>query len=131
MSRLTEKNIKSGIYYPLETESTYDECKMNCVRKLGQLEDIEEEMGCPIETLTKAIKNGIWIIPPHSEKRIPIFVRHPYLIFEESINKEGEMENKPLFLFMYRFDEYIHNSGYYFLEDCGKTWALTKEELER
>lgn len=97
--------------------------------KLSRYEDLEEELGCPAETLVKAIGKGIWIIPPHSEERIPMFVRHPYLTFDESINKKGEWENKPLFFFMYRFDEYICNSGYYFLEDYGKTWALTKEEL--
>ena len=114
------KKLLKNYDYPLIEEA---------VDKLGDLEDIEEELGCSFRLMTEAIKNGIWIIPPHSEKKIPMFVRHPYLTFDESINKKGEMERKPLFFFMYRFDENIHNSGYYFLEDCGKTWALTREGL--
>ena len=29
-------------------------------QKLGNLEDIEEEMGCPLEVVIKALKNGIY-----------------------------------------------------------------------
>lgn len=53
MSRLTEK-LKNGNYI----------CgiiKGGFVDKLGRLEDLEEELGCPLDVLVKALMNGIWI----------------------------------------------------------------------
>lgn len=64
--------------------------------KLGQLEDIEEELGIDLITLFKALKDGYW------------YKEDNEIIFEEP-NGEGLREML---------------CGY------GKTWALTKEELE-
>lgn len=50
--RLTEK-LKSGNYI----------CgiiKGGFVDKLGKIEDLEEQLGCPLEVLGKALKNGIY-----------------------------------------------------------------------
>ena len=55
MSRLTYKDIKvSGGYNAVDTD------EYACVVKLGKLEDFEEELGCPLEVVVKAIQNGIW-----------------------------------------------------------------------
>ena len=54
MKRLTIKIDKGYI-----TDDT--KCMHNkYIDKLGQLEDVEEELGCPLEVVFKALKNGIW-----------------------------------------------------------------------
>ena len=81
----------------------------DAIDKLGQLEDIEEELGIDLITLLKAVKNGVW-------------VRHPY----NSIDYEP-------FRIDYGID-YKTNEEYMFIcgmeiKDYGESWALTKEEL--
>ena len=72
--------------------------------KLGQLEDIEEELGIDLITLFKAMKNGFYDKHFHYGSAV---INNGYIC--------------------YYFDE----SGIrYKLKDYGKTWALTKEELE-
>ena len=77
--------------------------------KLGQLEDIEEELGIDLVTLFKALK-GIYIKPNN------IYVGSPYLCFAENENRELEFQFKI-------------GDTWYKVKDYGKTWALTKEEL--
>ena len=51
MKRLTER--RNGLYYDIE------ECVVsNCSQKLGQLEDIEEELGIDLITLFKILEQG-------------------------------------------------------------------------
>lgn len=55
MNRLT---IKNGNYYCSPDSETslkplYD--------KLGKLEDLEEQLGCPLEVVFKALKNGAYL----------------------------------------------------------------------
>ena len=76
--------------------------------KLGQLEDIEEELGIDLITLFKALKNGCYV-KPWTE------IKYSYEIRTGSDN-----------IHLYLLDE---NDNDYSLKDYGKTWALTKEEL--
>lgn len=116
MSRLTEKNIKSGIYYPLETEPTYDECKIICVQKLGKLEDIEDELGIDLTTFVKLTKaKEIYDIEEDDTTTFTYIDFENHLIV--CIDDFDEMSER-YFEWSYRFKDY------------GKTWALTKEELE-
>ena len=78
--------------------------------KLCQLEDIEDELGIDLITLFKALKNGI-VIKDEPLQNYPCSLNH---------NDIG------WFLFV-RTDGVL---GSYYLKDYGKTWALTKEELE-
>ena len=78
------------------------------LKKLGQLEDIEDELGIDLITLFEALKNGIWLkdkkdqfIPYHCLLRDDFIL----VLYEDIYKKE------------------------YLLKDYGKTWALTKEEL--
>ena len=51
MSRLTYKDNKvSGGYNAVDTD------EYACVVKLGKLEDLEEQIGCPLEVVFKALK---------------------------------------------------------------------------
>lgn len=81
--------------------------------KLGQLEDIEEELGIDLILLLKAVKDGV-------------YVKHCYNTHCESID-----------YMPFRVDywkDYIEGKKGWLIcgfepKDYGKTWALTKEEL--
>ena len=93
--------------------------------EVGQLEDFEEYFGIELITLLKALKNGIYITIKVLEfgkfKKIIRYIAPDALAFRTDI--------KP-----YQFDFcdilLCHESGRYTLDRYGKTWALTKEELE-
>lgn len=80
------------------------------LNKLGRLEDIEEELGIDLLTFFKALRSGIHVIDDG----------YPYddrvdLIYSSSIpcGFKGKVSDHCVFF-----------------KDYGKTWALTKEELE-
>ena len=117
--RLTEKifvNNKFSHYgtKALEQPENYDRNSLikldntaEIVDKLGQLEDIEEELGIDLITLFKALKNGVWFKDKNSE------VRYSFNI----TNYVGEKRIQ------------IGDETFRRFQDYGKTWALTKEEL--
>lgn len=55
MSRLTEKVKNTDDYIKLATKD-----KQEFINKLGRLEDLEEEIGCPLEVMLKALKYGFY-----------------------------------------------------------------------
>lgn len=85
----------------------------NAIDKLGQLEDIEEELGIDLFILFKALTEGMYV---RNEKMAMIY----------DINlKEKRFESGC-------FNDYgMEEYEYYYFKDYGKTWALTKEELEK
>lgn len=112
MNRLTQK-IKDT--YLTETDNAcLDYCEQartyiggNVLNKLGQLEDIEEELGINLITLFKALNQFY-------AKDLDCYCPRPTILFK-SVKNEW-------------FIKWINN--YYKLKDYGKTWALTREELE-
>ena len=117
--RLTGKT-KSGWYFANE----------DLTIKLGQLEDIEDELGIDLITLFKAIHNGVWA--KNSEQGIHFISMIDWVCEVSKIhNIDGTTYLKPL----YQFNVWEGNSEdkddfVYYLKDYSKTWALTKEELE-
>ena len=53
MSRFTKYDEKQKQYIRLVSRLAVD-------NKLGKLEDLEEQLGCPLDVVFKAIKNGIY-----------------------------------------------------------------------
>ncbi len=105
--RLTKKNQNS---YSYKTEGVYIE-STECLNKLGQLEDIEEELGIDLATLFKALKQGYIYYP----------INCPNDCYKYKIEC---LYMKP------RIHLYVTDGvGGCYMEDYGKTWALTKEEL--
>ena len=89
------------------------------------LEDIEEELGIDLVTLFKALKNGIYGTSYGTSKEEKHFVSY-YKLSDIDIKK---YDGKIAFIY------HLGNLSYsdfivYKLEDYGKTWALTKEELK-
>ena len=108
--RLTEKwNGIDGLGY---TCADYEVPKI--IEKLGQLEDIEEELGIDLVTLFKALKDGFYVKGEDGKC---------FADFESPAGKLslscGEL-----------FYGHIRSYQYIKLKDYGKTWALTKKELE-
>ena len=78
----------------------------NACQKLGQLENIEEELGIDLITLFKALTQFY-------AKDLDCYCPHPISLFKDVHN-----------------EWYIQWVGrYYKVKDYGKTWALTREEL--
>ena len=100
MNRLT---IKNGDYYC----SPDSETSLKPVYdKLGKLENIEEEVGIDLITLFKALKYGIYKKGRNSFKGLILYSKMPmFSFYHKTIDAE-------------------------LIEDYGKTWALTREELE-
>ena len=104
MNRLTEKASDFKIY-------GHYQCNGNAIDKLGQYEDLEEELGIDLITLFKATQQGIWM------KRNKVFYFFDNLIVDfkhkclVQIVSNDEVETFP-------FDSY------------GEDWALTREELK-
>lgn len=124
MSRLTKK--RDGFYYDI------DECMVsNCSQKLGPLEDIEEELGIDLITLFKIIKQK-YVYTNSFNKRVEQFV----LTKIDGIEKDYLGRNYLKLDFQeVEYDENGNeiDSIVHWIpdtKDYGKTWALTKEELE-
>lgn len=81
-----------------------------CIDKLGQLEDIEEELGIDLIILVKALKNGIVLANEKPRKRpcqLRMFYEKPMLVVDYGDGTCSE----------------VYVAGY------KNSWALTKEEL--
>ena len=89
--------------------------------KLGQLEDIEDELGIDLITLFKALKNGVYIkvvdnlMEEYFGERVGAIIKR-YVV---NINQ----------FYIQSCDFLTPGSFNVALKDYGKTWALTKEEL--
>ena len=79
-------------------------------QKLGQLEDIEDELGIDLITLFKALKNGIYVKTKNGiSKHYTIHLM--------------KWQQTNIYCLYYRPYSHI------WFKDYGKTWALEKEEL--
>ena len=90
------------------------------LNKLGQLEDIEEELGIDFITLFKALKNGFY----HIDKNKHIYTTKP------TKGNGGAMNFYACLECIIAEDTY-GDQYIYSLKDYGKVWALTKEELKQ
>ena len=122
MERLTERktsypscdkngNLERVDYIEIKDKSLAEE-------KLVQLEDVEDELKVDLTILFKALKNGCFA--------------------KETFDYMGKKQTQIIFTeftqlyYADDLDDYlIHiRTRDYYLKDYGKTWALTKEELE-
>ena len=122
MSRLTNKDCYKYEDFVFSLRNKLigtSEVDDSMYKKLKSLENIEEEIGIDLITLYKALKNGFWSIDEnkHIYKMKPdkgnggamsFYASCDCIIAEDTFN-----------------DQYI-----FLLKDYGKTWALTREELE-
>ena len=118
MSRLTNKKCyryEDFIFSLRNKLITPNEIDNSIYKKLKILEDIEEELGIDLITLFKAL--------------IQMFVFHKENVKIELIGIHFKsIKSNELYLFGF-VEDTVH-AVYLSLKDYGKTWALTKEELE-
>lgn len=112
MNRITEK-YDDGSY-------GISNCTCEVEKKLGKLEDIEDKLGCSIELYYKMCIEGteLCALPPCSN--VILIQWHRQYIHHK------DFEGNAVFCL-------IVNSTLtplYYVKDYGKTWALTREELE-
>ena len=88
------------------------------IDKLGQLEDIEEELDIDLITLFKALKQGIYYFANLTQ------LTKDYVWLADNYISVGTRE-KLSYFFITAFERKT-----LLFADYGKTWALTKEELE-
>ena len=117
--RLTKKydgnyHQYDGTYVKPQGEDSKD-WKDKCVNKLGQYEDIEEEFGVDFITLYKAATCGICVREHNTD--------------EQEITFENVVIDFDNHLLLFKFPREEIGKGRSF-SGYGKTWALTKEELE-
>ena len=86
--------------------------------KLADLEDIEEEIGVDLTILFKALKNGVYYFNDQGQ------LIHEYVWLINNYISVGT-HDKISSSFMTIYENQI-----LLFQDYGKTWALTKEELE-
>lgn len=116
--RLTTKYLQSDNYFADAisedaTEEERNKYNYSIIKKLGQLEDIEDELEIDLITLFKALtKDFVYIY--HNEELTKCEQAPCLLCFDGDYCLE------------YHFDNDIEQV---YLKDYGKTWALTKEEL--
>ena len=135
MERLTHK--VDGEYYPIQ--NILGSVRPRIHNKLGKLEDIEEELGVSLEAIFKAYKVGIWTKGGYYDACYldanPVFVKGKelhigfnwYLQYDNEDLDNSFQEEDALCLFSMEYEDKIYCTR---LKDYGKTWALTREELE-
>lgn len=107
MNRLTELIDIDGMEIKVSKERPLSNQNLGeILHKLYALEDIEEEIGIDLITLFKALKYGIYKKGKNNFKGLILYSKMPMLLF---YHKTIDVE---------------------LIEDYGKTWALTREELE-
>ena len=112
MSRLTKKDYKNwvkGIGYCNKKQA---ERVTQIMHKLGKFEDLEEELGCPLEVVFKALKDGVHIEVEH----LPDIIERPRLYYSDDFK---------CYCLEMLYGEYVVK-----LQDYKKTWWLKGEKNE-
>lgn len=108
MERLTYNEVLANQYYPNENIDNED-----CFNKLGKLEDLEDELGIPLEVLFKSLKDGVYI-------------KERYI----KPNDFGLIYNNE-YGWLFSIKTYMYDSLYIIIKDYGKTWWLEKPKEEK
>ena len=124
MNRLTKKNngIGSWTQFGDKYLPAHNIKHKQCVNKLGQLEDLEEELGMELKVYHK-LMNMLYC-----GKKYPniLYVKDKDTIIQVGILEIDYCKKKIIF---YKDKSYNSDYVYCFIQ-YGKTWALTREELE-
>ena len=131
MSRLTKKNNGTGSWTQFGDKylPAHNIKHKQCVNKLGQLENIEDELKIDLITLFKALKDGFYI--KYNDKIVHIFPdKHITINFwYKTINV---FIPPKFFIDCKKGTDYLSETidEEYWFKDYGETWALTREELK-
>lgn len=107
-------------------ELEHNDLLTRVLQKLGQLEDIEEELGIDLITLFKALKEGI--VEAQDLKYEQEYRTFPALIWTKPTDNFKYTEYEKNYEGFCLYDE--HYGNYFYFVDYKKTWSLRKEDLE-
>lgn len=123
MPRLTSQPFRRRLDDSLENYKVrringeeWETAAQNAINKLGRLEDLEEELGCPLEVLFKAYKETIVF------KKIDCITKEEHVL--EGVKNKLIYNGKEFVLhtcFKYKKYYYLHILE---LKDYQKTWWL-------
>lgn len=122
MNRLTKRDlihnpsiIGVGNYYLMQELYVDEREKVQvAIEKLAKLEEIEEEIGIDLITLFKALKQGFYVKTKDINEGLISLVKAKDIRSIDIVMRNIGFVSTKVVLF----------------EDYGKTWALTREELE-
>lgn len=103
-----EKFIEKYPYHLIDYVRFFD-CN-ETVNKLGRFEDLEEQLGCPLEVVLEALKNGIYCVDNDNQ----VIRKFKAPLCFNSTSKEFYWSGNII--------------GYPDLKDYGKTWFLKGEK---
>ena len=108
--RIADYDIDKGNFGRITDDKIYN--------KLGELEDIEEELGCPLEVREKTL-NSFYCPKFENDKKLLNYYVYAF-------------NNEELFirLIYSQYDEYYNEEITILLKDYKKTWALCEEDLK-
>lgn len=121
-----EANIE---LYPEMMGYEHQQAEMDCINKLGRLEDIEDEIGIDLTILFKALNKGFYI--KYNNKIVHIFPDKNITInfWYNTINVYIPPK---FFIDCKKGTDYLSEEidEEYWFKDYGKTWSLGKGDLE-
>ena len=121
MERLTK--YQPDNFYDYGDNQVNDELINEWYYKLQCLEDIEEELGCSIEILFKAIKNGIYFVNENNNLE---HIDEALCFNQKTYNKKFVFDN-----YGYHCKNIEEAKGdEIYLEDYKKTWWLKEDKSE-
>ena len=125
MSRLTKKNNGTGSWTQFGDKylPAHNIKHKQCVNKLGQLEDIEEELGMELKVYHKLM--NMLYCGKRGDPKI-LYVKDNDKIVQVGILEIDYCKKKIIF---YKDKSYNEDYVYAFIQ-YGKTFALTREELK-
>lgn len=125
MNRLTKYEPSKDSMFPYKIKSN-EILELDVIHKLGRLEDLEEELGCPLPLIFDAIKKGIVVKSYEDEYGdITLWNSRKEIELDTTVSKLDFEEPELLF-----FDSWVFScsSGCYRgcvrLKDYQKTWWL-------
>lgn len=104
--------------------------KQDCYNKLGNYEDSEDNLGCPIDVLVRALKDGIWTYDDYDFEGDPIGN-----LVNRTVRLEFDKDRGWELVYIYRCYCTIDipmrlDMEVYRLKDYGITWWLKEDQSE-
>lgn len=117
MNRLTEYKPRNSSMFPYVLKDDELMTKLDSIHKLGQLEDVEEELEIDLTVVFSALKNGVWYFDEQGQ------LLHDYVWLVNNYIDAGVPDKLSFSFKTFRSGKILLFAGY------GKEWALTEERL--
>ena len=117
MSRLTKYEPNTGSMFPYRLKDEELSTKLDSIHKLGELEDIEEELGIELTVLFSALKNGVYYFASDGQ------LIHDHVSLVNNYIGVGTPDKLSFSFLTYSTRQIL------LFENYGKTWSVNKKVL--